>query len=468
MSRAKKIGIFVFIIAAAAIVLLKPFAGLTPQGHYIIGITLICLSMWVFKGPNTPYLAGVAILAAGCLIVRLPLATVVSGYTSSAIWVLIPALFFGFALIKTGLGRRIAYLVLTLFTPTYLSICASWFIIGLILSLFTPSITVRLAIVMPIAADLVEACGLVERSKGSALICLVAWGTAIFPGTGWQTGSLWGIIMMGFYPTPMKALVTPGSWFEYMAVPWFLITVIFLGLVYLVFKPKDPIRLDRRTLREQYRALGPITGQEVMCGLILVCSLILFFTEKWTAIPTPATALLAFAALVMVGIIRLPDISSGVNWDIINFLAVAISLTAIFTKGGISDWARQLVEPAILFLTGSPLAFLLIVTVVLWIIRFVDVPWGYTTIALFSPLFTPLYEKLGLHPVLASVAIIAAGNAFFLSYQQPFVVIGDSMTMSKGWAPRHVVIAGALYGVAVIMGITLSYPYWMVLGLLPG
>jgi anion transporter len=468
MGTFKRIGVLSFLFAAAAIAFTKPFSGLTSQGHYVMGITLVCLSMWVFRGSSVPYFAGVAILAAGCLIFKLPLGTVVSGYVSSAIWVLIPALFFGFALVKTGLGRRIAYFVLTFFKPSYLTICVSWFIIGLILSLLTPSITVRLAVVMPIALGLVEACGIPDRSRGSALICLVAWGTAILPGTGWQTGSLWGIIMMGFYPAPMKALVTPGVWFQYMAVPWFLITIIFLVLLYVVFKPREPFNLDRDAFKEQYKGLGRITRQEIMCGSILVAALVLFSTDRWTALPTPATALLAFAALVVAGIIRAPDISSGVNWDIISFLAAAISLTTIFVNAGISRWAGQVMEPLIFALGVGPLGFLLIMTVVLWGIRFVDVPWGYTTIALFSPLFISLYEKLGLHPVLVSVAIIGAGNAFFLSYQQPFVIIGDSMMRSKGWAPRHVAVAGALYGVSVIAGLVLSYPYWKILGLLPG
>ncbi|MGI6119528.1 MAG: hypothetical protein ACOYIB_02985, partial [Desulfosporosinus sp.] len=40
----------------------------------------------------------------------MPPATVFSGFTSPALWTLIPALFLGFVLAKTGLGKRIAYL----------------------------------------------------------------------------------------------------------------------------------------------------------------------------------------------------------------------------------------------------------------------------------------------------------------------------------------------------------------------
>jgi len=466
MSNSKKLGILVFIVCAFVVGLAKPFTGLSPQGHYIIAVTLISLALWIFKTDSIPYIAGGVIFLAGCLIFKLPLAAITIGYTSSAIWVLIPALFFGFALLKTGLGKRIAYFVLKTFEPNYLTICVSWFIIGLILSALTPSITVRLSIVMPIAMSFIEACKIPERSRGSALICLTAWAAALLPGIGWQTGSLWGIIMPGFYPPQMKALATADIWFRYMAMPWSTITFIFLSLLYIFFKPKEPLQLKRDVHEQQYRALGRITRQEIICGVILVCALILFSTEKWTGIKSVETALMALAALIIFGIIKGSDISSGVNWDIINFIAIVMSLTSVFGMTGISGWARPLIEPGVFSPAIYPLTFLFVITIIFWAIRFVDVPWGYTAIALFSPILVPLYEKFGLHPVLVSVALIAAGNSFFLAYQQPFIMIGDSMTKSKGWSGSHVALGGALYAIAVLAGICISSFYWRVMGLM--
>lgn len=260
---ARTVGIVSVVALAAFIALVQPFSDLPSQGHQVIAVTLICLGLWIFRTGSLPYFAGGAILLAGGLLAKLPLDVVTKGYTSSAVWVLVPALFFGFALIKTGLGKRITYFVLKTFEPSYLSICISWFIIGLVLSALTPSITVRIAIVMPIAISLVEACKLADRSKGAALICFVAWGTALLPGTGWQTGSLWGIFMMGFYPPEMKPLATPGVWFQYMALPWLLITVIFLVLLYIFFKPGEPLQLSREAFKDQYAALGEIKKEEI-------------------------------------------------------------------------------------------------------------------------------------------------------------------------------------------------------------
>jgi len=127
-----------------------------PGPPHILAVVLVALDLWIFRDSGLAYFAGGAVLLGG-LAFGLPLVTVTAGFTSSALWVLIPALFFGFALAKTGLGKRIAFLMLKSFKPSYPSIILSWCLIGLILSAMTPSITVRIAIVMPIATNLVEA-----------------------------------------------------------------------------------------------------------------------------------------------------------------------------------------------------------------------------------------------------------------------------------------------------------------------
>ncbi len=462
-----KAGLIVSAVISAFIIFAKPISGLSAQGNGMIGATLLGLSFWIFRPATLPYFVGGAIILAGALLLKLPIDVVTKGYTSPAVWVLIPALFYGFALVKTGLGKRIAYTVLKTFKPSYMGLTFSWFVIGLLLSALTPSITVRIAIVMPIAISLVEACKMPDNSRGAAYICFVAFATALLPGIGWQTGSLWGIFMMGFYPPEIRAIVTPGMWFQYMAFPWFLITVLFLGLLYVVFKPAEPLQLSREAFKEQHAALGRLTRDEIACGLILTAALILFSTDKWTGIKTPEAALMGFIALMLFGIIKISDIGTGVNWDIINFFGVVVGLSAMFGKAGVSDWAKPIIEPAVLSMAGSPLVLLLVLTLVLWAIRFIDIPWGFTTFAILSPVFIPLFKQFGLNPVMVSVAFIAAGNSFFLAYQQPFIMLGDSLTKSRGWTGNQVAIAGALYAIAIIVGIIVSTFYWKAMGLMP-
>ncbi|MFH1033437.1 MAG: SLC13 family permease [Pseudomonadota bacterium] len=467
MSKTRVMGLIVITIAAVLIALVKPLTNLSPQGHHILAVVMVTLGLWIFRDSALAYFAGGAMLLGGSLAFGLPLATVAAGFASSAVWVLIPALFFGFALVKTGLGKRIAFLVLKTFEPSYGSVVLSWCIIGLLLSALTPSITVRIAIVMPIAMNLVEACKLPDRSRGSALINLVAWASALIPGTCWLTGSLWGVFMLGFYPAEIKPLVTFGSWFEYMAVPWAIATVVFVVLLYLVMKPKEPLSIPKDAFEKQYAALGKVSRQEILTAVILLSALFMFATEKFHHISTPAVALFAFLALMLFRIVTFPEISTGVNWDIIYFFGAAISLSSILIKAGITGWMRPLIEPGVLAFADQPMMLLFVIVGGMWLIRFLDVPWGFSTIALTAPLFIPLHQVHHLHPALISVAVIAAGNSFFMSYQQPFITMGEAMTKSRAWTPGHVSAGGAVYAVAVLGGIFLASFYWKAMGLMP-
>jgi hypothetical protein len=100
------------------------------------------------------------------------------------------------------------------------------------------------------------------------------------------------------------------------------------------------------------------------------------------------------------------------------------------------------------------------------LIRFVDVPWGYTTIALTVFLLVPLSRDFGYHPLVLSMAYLAAINFFMLSYQQPWIMMSEGMIQARGWAPSHVALFGCIYVVSVIVALLLAVPYWKFIGVI--
>ena len=459
------------VAAIAAVVLLalstaafKPFTDLAPLGHYVVASVMITLGLWIFKPGGVPFLAGSAFLVAASLILGLKYTTALSGFVSPAVWILIPALYFGFVLEKTGLGRRIAYCVLKSFNPGWATMALSWFIIGMALSALTPSITVRLAIVMPIALGIIDACKQEHKSKGAAYIALIALAMCIFPGTGWLTGSLSGPIMIGFLPPELRPLATFDNWFKMLAVPWLIVTVVYVVLVYLFMKPKEKIGIPRDTFERQYAELGPITRREIVTAVILLGALILFTTEKWHGIPAAASAMLALIMLLLCGIVEAREIGTGANWDIIVFFGVALSLSTIFMDGKVSAWIAPLLEPTLLSLAPNPLLFMAAATFGMMLLRFIDVPWGYSAIALTTTLLIPLWNRFGIHPLVATFVYLVGINFFLLSYQQPWVLMAEGIIRNKGWAAGHVFAAGLCYIVAVAVALCISVPYWRMIG----
>ncbi|TEB14997.1 putative malate transporter YflS [Pelotomaculum sp. FP] len=463
----KNIGVMIVVLIALLIGICKPLTGLPPIGHHIIAVVIIALGLWIFKPNNVPFMAGCAFIVSGGLIFGLNYGVVAAGFVSSSVWILIPALYFGFVLQKTGLGKRIAYLVLKAFEPGWVTMAISWFIIGVLLSALTPSITVRLAIVMPIALGVIDACKLKYNSKGSAFIALIAFAMCLFPGTGWLTGSLSGPIMTGFLPPELKPLATFDNWFKILALPWFLVTVIYVALVVVLMKPNEAIGIPRDTFKEEYKGLGPISRDEIITGIILVACLVLFTTERIHGIPAAGAALMALVLLLVFGIIKPTEIGTGANWDVICFFGVAISLSPIFLEAKVSAWLTPILQPTILSLAANPLIFLLLVTIGMMLIRFIDVPWGFSTIALTAVVLIPVFNQFGIHPLVVTFAYLVGINFFLLSYQQPWMLMAEGILQNKGWAASHVFIAGLCFIIAAIAAIVVCVPYWRMIGVIP-
>ena len=85
---------------------------------------------------------------------------------------MVPALFFGYALNKTGLGKRIAYWLLRrIRIVTYPKLILCWALLGFLLSVFTPSIMIRVILVMPLTLECAQICGIPRQSRGDHCYC---------------------------------------------------------------------------------------------------------------------------------------------------------------------------------------------------------------------------------------------------------------------------------------------------------
>ncbi len=461
------IGAVLFALIGLMVAIAAPIGSLTHTGNLVMGTTIITLGLWIFRPGGIPYTAGCSVLLTGCLISGLSFPVTMSGYSSPALWVLIPALYFGYVLQKTGLGRRIVFWVLKRFSPSYLSMVLGWVIVGIILSLLTPSITVRVAIVIPIALGTVDACRLGFGSREASLITLTAFGMALMPGTAWLTGSLYGPIFTGMFPAEVKAMGNSATWLQGMGPFWMVVTISYVVLLYLMLRPRKPMELERHAFQEEYDKLGPISRNETVSLAVLVAAFVMFSTESIHHIPTAGSALAAFFLLSVFGVITVADIGVGVSWDIILFLGAAISLPAISNASGIAKWLAGLLDPVISTLAVNPASFLIIFVLAYFALRFFDVSWGFATAALLAPIMVPLFNKFGIHPIVVATIFAIGGNAFFMAYQQPFAMMADAISKGTAWDNKYLSLGGLAYAVAALLGIVVSIPYWKAIGFIP-
>lgn len=461
------LGTFVFLLMGLLLGIFTPFPGLSFSGHMVLGSLIGALGLWIFKPGGIPYFAGAAVIIFGCVFGGIPIKVVTSGFSSSSMWLLIPAMFFGFALRKTGLGNRIAFFVLEKIKPSYVNILIGWFIIGTLFSFLTPSSTVRMLILSAVAVSVADACQLEKGSRGRSLIVIAAWFTAIFIGIGWFTGSLNGPVLTGFLPMEMQGLITPELWMKTMALPWIFITLGFLVGLLFVLRPKEKLGVTKEQMGDFYEKLGKISIDEKVTLMILIAVFILLGTQGFHKLPSDIIMLAGMFFLMFFKVIRVSDIGSGVSWDIIIFIGAIMGLSGVFKEAGIVEWVSKGIDPLITVLTGNPLFFVLGLMIIFTVLRFVDITWGWTTAALLSTTTPMLYSVYGIHPMISLFVFAAGGGIFFLSYQQPWIALTESVTKDSGWHVKHMQKAGVVFFVVVLVAIIVFIPYWQWIGVLP-
>lgn len=465
----KFIRLFGFIALLIGAVLLgfgRWFASLDRVGHLSLMLLVITIGLWIFRPGKISFGASSALLMAGLLAISVPASAVFSGFSMTAVWSLIPALFFGFALTKTGLGRRIAYFGMKSFPVTYPNLVLVWSIIGIILSLLTPSMTVRVVIVTPIALQAADICQLPLKSKGRSMVLLIAWLMALIPGLGWFSGTLNGPILSGFYAAnPELGAISITDWSRVNLLPVAIVSVLSLLGGYLLLKPKEPIHLDRAVFQAEYDKLGPITRPEVITGLILTVSFILFVTAPIHGIPSVAIVLFALFLLSASGIIAPAELSSGISWDLVLFIGTAMGFGAVLTVTGLSDWLSGHLVTALTPLAENPWSFVYGSLIVMFLWRFVDIATFIPTFAIVATIAPEVANRFGISPLVWVPLLCLAMNSFFLSYTNMFALVAEANMGEKGWLPGHLSSFGVVYFLACLIAMLVAIPYWQSFGL---
>lgn len=466
--RISNAGSLVVLIGCIIMAITMPLqAELGAQGQWaLIGIVLT-LGMWIFRPFGLPFSAGALFFAAFMLSIGMPASTVFSGFTHTAIWTLVAALYFGFVLKKTGLGHRIAFMILKLFKPTYVSMILAWAVIGIALSLLTPSMTVRVAIMMPIAVNCCELCGLKPGSKGNSLILLTAFIMALVPGEGWLTGSLTGPVIQGSYESveALQGVLTSGSYLKVTFIPLEIATVLTLIGSMIFMKPEGKLSEEAAAaIKEQQ--LDKISRDEIISAVILVASFILFFFGEQIGISSLVVCLGATFLFFAFGIIKPSDIGTGISWDLIVFLGMALALGGICQSTGIIDWLSSLLVPALAPIAWNPYLFVAAFTAFLFMWHFIDIACYFPTFIILPPILPAIQKAYGIDP-LVFVPMLALGCcAFFMSYENQWVIMSENIAGERAWTQGHRLKYACIFFAASIIAVLVCVPLYQSWGLL--
>jgi di/tricarboxylate transporter len=458
-SKLKLGGLLLAIACGLALHLLPLTHGLTAPARVVLEITGFTVALWVFQVIHPAF---VSVLMMGLMLlagVRAPL--VFSGFSSGGFWVLVCVLFYGFAMQHTGLAQRMSYYVLALFPGSYTGVMSAFLVIGAVLALGIPSMTVRTAIMVPIAWALVESVGLPPRSRGSALIMITCVEMAVFPGCAFLYGSLFGPVV----DQTFHAHQLPISWLSYaqaLTLPVLAICVALIFLNRMALKPEAPLNVAANFGRERLQSLGRITRGELITAVVVLASIVFWATDRYHHLPSFLAGMFGLAALALCGIVRDKDIGTGISWPLVLFMGGVFSLAAVVQEYKVTDWLAALVLPSVTHLAGIPVLFLVVVGLVMYLARFLD-PSGMLAIPM---VFLPVVDvaaRAGIVPLVTMAAILITSIPFWASYQNIWIAMGENITEGKGFSSSQRARLATVYGLAALLALAAAAGYWKLL-----
>lgn len=323
-------------------------------GVGLVGVTVVAITGLVFPARGAPPAEAVK--------------WALSGFSNSTVWLIFGAFVFAMGYEKTGLGRRIALVLVRRLGGSSLSLGYAVTLADLVIAPFTPSNTARSAgtiypVLRNIPALYGSGAGDSPRLIGSYLMW-VAFAATCVTSTMFLTALAPNLLAVELIHKASGVRIT---WFEWWwgflpvgvvllaAVPW---------LVYVIHPPeiRRSAEVPQWAARELAQ-LGPVKRREiVMAALVLLALVLWIFGGGWI---DPTTVVIASLALMLLtGVVTWDDVlANKPAWNVFTWFATLVVLADGLNKVGFIGWFGR---NAATLLAGFPAGAVMVLLVTLF------------------------------------------------------------------------------------------------------
>ncbi|WP_419951427.1 SLC13 family permease [Methylobacterium sp.] len=438
-------------------------AATTLTGDWTMVVTAlllaVCMGLWA-SGIVAEVVTAMIFFAAAMLFKLAPAATVFSGFSSSAFWLVLSGMVVGLAITRTGLGTRLARSLAGRLTGSYTGFVAVIVTLSFALAFVMPSNLGRIALLIPVVLALCDAFGLEPGRPGrNGAVLAVALATpllsaAILP------ANVPNLVMAGTAETQYGLHV---GYLPYLLLHAPILAGVKGILLVAVIVRLFPDRMSPATIG--IGETGPaFSAPEVRLTIILALTLGFWVTDSLHHIAPAWIGLIAAVICLLPRVGVLPAEAFGaVNLRTCFYVAALLGLVAVINETGLgARLGHVLLAVAPLEHGASAQNFgVLTITAALFAIAVT----ANGAPALYTALAGEMSRASGLD--LASVVMIqvVGYSTLFLPYQAPPIV----MAMDLGRVPlRSATILTLVVGLSSLLIVTpLDYLWWRILGQIP-
>ncbi|HEU4714297.1 MAG TPA: DASS family sodium-coupled anion symporter [Pyrinomonadaceae bacterium] len=344
----------VVLFVGVGILLIPVPEGVTPQSWRLLAIFAATIT-----GSIVQPIPGAAIVLLG--VTALPLFNVMkvnealTGYADPVVWLVLAAFFISRGMIKTGLGRRIAFLFIRAIGRHSLGLGYALASTETVLATVIPSTGARSGgIIFPIAKSLAEAYesrpGPTARRLGAFLMTSVYQCNVIVCAM-FLTGQASNPIIARLAQETTGIEITYARWATAAIVPALLSLLVVPWLLYRVFPPEiKHTPAASQFASEELRVMGPMKWSEWMMLLVFGLVASLWITTKIHGIDYAVVAMLGISVLLVTGVLDWEDlISEKAAWAVFIWYGGLIRMAEALGQTGLT---KRFAEAAAGLTTG--------------------------------------------------------------------------------------------------------------------
>ncbi|HUR96628.1 MAG TPA: DASS family sodium-coupled anion symporter [Pyrinomonadaceae bacterium] len=246
-----------------------------------------------------------------------------SGYADKYVWLVLAAFFISRAMIKTGLGHRIALIFVRLIGRRSLGLGYSLVFTDFILASFVPSTGARSGgIILPIARSVSETYDSrpedgTEGKLGTFLMTLLYQCEVILCAT-FLTGQASNLIIRNFALAQAGIDLNYSIWFVSAIVPSLVSLTVIPIFIYRFFPPEIKETPGAvHFAREQLREMGPLKRTEKILLVVFAIVVALWISAPFHGIDATVIALTGIAFLLITDVLSWSDVTDETHaWEV--------------------------------------------------------------------------------------------------------------------------------------------------------
>jgi L-tartrate/succinate antiporter len=352
-------------VAVALVIALIPVpAGLAPHAWYFFAIfagVIVGLMVEPLPGPAISFL-GVTLATVlapwvlyspaelskpGFNAVNSALAWGLSGFANSTVWLIFGAFMFALGYEKTGLGRRIALLLVKIMGRRTLTLGYAVTVADTLLAPFTPSTTARSAgTIYPVIRNLPPLYDSKPndpsaRKIGSYLLWTALAATCI-NSSMFLTGMAPNLLAVEIVKKTAKLDISWMDWVTAFAPVGVLLLIALPFLVYVIYPPTIKEGNEVPTWAAQELAtMGALSRREIILGVLVLLALAMWIFGGDFVNATTA-AMIVVSLMLLTRIVSWDDILGNKQaWSTLVWFATLIALADGLNRTGFVTWFAQ-------------------------------------------------------------------------------------------------------------------------------